>query len=129
MSDTDGGDAVDESAVLAQLKRLSPFVRRAGLLVTGREKLSRLGGGRIRLIICTKDLSENSLKEIRNDCPNIPIYRAFSSEMLAFLYGVENTKILGLKSNGLSSQVAKALQPYLLSANVIDNDKKKTVSS
>ena len=95
-----------------QLAPLASFARRAHLFVTGREKLHR-GSRGLAFVLITEDISENSRREVleRIACP---IYQALTAADVEALFGLANAKIVGFRKNGLSDNLAKSLQPFLV---------------
>ena len=99
-----------------RLAPLASFARRAHLFVTGREKLHRSARG-LAFVLITEDISENSRREVleRIACP---VYQALTAADVEALFGLDNAKIVGFRKNGLSDNLAKHLQPFLVVSQV-----------
>jgi hypothetical protein len=94
------------------LEKLAPFCRKAGVMVTGREKLARMGG-QLVFVMITSDLSNNSRREVLQRLP-VPVVEYGTTEEIKRLFGLENAKIIGFKKNSLSTQILEALKPFLV---------------
>ena len=105
-------DATPTPSLRDQLAPLASFARRAHLFVTGREKLHRSARG-LAFVLITEDISENSRRETLERC-NCPIYQALTTDDVKNLFGLENAKIVGFRKNGLSDNLARHLQPFLV---------------
>ncbi len=97
---------------LETLQKLAPFMRRARVVVNGRERLAHLGG-RLAFIVVTTDISENSRSQALHDFPG-PVYQCLTSEDVERLFGLKNTKELGVMRSALAEAVREDLTPYLL---------------
>lgn len=88
---------------------LAPFCRRAGILITGRKKLELLGN-KIAFILVAKDISANSLDEVLETFPALPVVQWGTSSDFHSLFGLENTKIIGVKRSSLAEQIFADMQ-------------------
>lgn len=88
---------------------LAPFCRRAGILVTGRKKLELLGN-KIAFILVANDISANSLDEVLETFPSIPVVQWGTSNDFHTLFDLENTKIIGVKRSSLAEQIFADMQ-------------------
>ena len=97
----------ENTNITPQLKSLAGFAQRAGLIINGREKLKRHLRS-LQCIILSTELSKNSLREAQHDY-NCPMYHCFTTAEIESLFGLKNTKILGLKQNQLSKNIEAML--------------------
>ena len=63
---------------LKPVERLFAFVRRAGILIVGRETLAR-SKSRLHFVLIAKNLSENSRREILAQYAHYPIVQRYAS--------------------------------------------------
>ena len=97
----------DAQSLFQTMKPLAGFAQRAGLVINGREKLRRSQGA-LQFILVGGDLSEKSRDEVLHTM-KCPVYQALDAQMLEELFGMKNTKILGLKKNPLAANLEKCL--------------------
>ncbi len=102
----------EEDVRREQVRRLAPFVQRAGVVETGRQRLSQ-HRNKLAFVLVTRDLSPNSLKETLREFP-CPVYQAFSPEDMEALWGFKGTKVVGFRRGSLSSSVQKLLKECLV---------------
>ncbi len=86
-----------------RIGKLAPFARRAGLAVTGREKLARMAS-KLEFVIVTTDATDNTADEIAHSV-HCPLLRVLTSEELHRLFGLENCRVAGFKKSSLSAQM------------------------
>lgn len=100
------------SSLPEALKRLAPFARRAGIIVTGREKLA-LRSRQLQLALIAVDAAENTVREIMQNvrCPH---YQALTGTELETLFGLKCCRVLGLLRSGLAEQIQQLLRPFAL---------------
>ena len=106
------------NALFDSLKHLAPFVLRARVVSTGREKLLQ-HRNQLAFLMVTEDISENSRREILRDFP-CPIYQALTAEQVETLFHFHNTKLLGFARNALSSQIQQLLKGRRLVAPSVE---------
>lgn len=94
------------------LTKLAPFCRKAGVVVTGRERMARLGR-KLGFIVITRDLSANSRKEAlqRYACP---IAEWGTMAEMKQWFGLDNAKIVGFLSHPLSKKLFEEFKPFLV---------------
>ncbi|MGN0866508.1 MAG: Gfo/Idh/MocA family oxidoreductase [Oligosphaeraceae bacterium] len=102
----------EEETRREQLRRLAPFVQRAGIAETGRQRLLQ-HRNKLAFVLVTRDLSPNSLKETLREFP-CPVYQAFSPEDVEAFLGFKGTKLVGFRRGSLSSSVQKILRGCLV---------------
>ncbi|MGI5923827.1 MAG: Gfo/Idh/MocA family protein [Lentisphaeria bacterium] len=90
--------------------KLAPFMRRAGQIEVGRERLAQVRKQLLCLLV-TEDLSDNSLRKIIEDF-DCPVYRHFNMADIERLFGYSGTKILGFRRSSLSSKLQGKLKPW-----------------
>ena len=93
------------------VERLFPFVLRSRILVVGRESLRRQRK-RLEFLLVTTDLSDNSLREVRKDFADTPVFLRYTSAELDALFGLQRTKLIGLRKSSLASAVARELAAF-----------------
>lgn len=101
------------NAILQAIRPIAPFIRRAGIVVTGREKLSRMAD-KLEFVLITADASENTVTEITRGV-GCPQYRALTSQHLAELFGLMNCRVAGFRKSSLAVQARHALSQYRIS--------------
>lgn len=106
-----------EEENLSQLKKLAPFVVRAGLAETGRQRLLQ-HRNKLAFMLITEDISENSREETLKDFP-CPIYQALTMADMAELFHLQGTKVVGFRRNVLSSQVQRCFKGCLIKAEAV----------
>ena len=107
--------------LMESLKRLAPFVIRARMVSTGREKLFQ-HRNQLAFLFVAEDLSENSRQEILRDFP-CPIYQGLTAEAFEELFHFHNTKMLGFSRGPLSTQIQQLLKGRRLVAPSVDSVK------
>ena len=89
------------------------FVKRTNNYVVGRDNLSRTKR-KLKFLLVTTDISENSLNKMKNEFNEIPIVQYYTSEDLENHFQVQKTKIIGFKKSPISDGVYKALKDWRL---------------
>ena len=95
------------------VENLFGFVNKTHNFVVGRENIKRLQN-KLKFILITEDISENSLKKVKLSFDNIPIIQHYTSEDLEKYFHVQQTKIIGFKKSGLSDSIFIALKDWRL---------------
>lgn len=108
LSETDGQG---HSHVPAQFAKLAPFALRAGVVTTGRHQLYRLHK-HMRFLLVTNDTSPRSVDEILNAFSDVPVVRAFTTDDIARLFNLRNTKVVGFRKSSLADSLLRILKPY-----------------
>ena len=99
------------------LMKLAPFCRKAGIVVTGRERMARLGG-KLGFVVITRDLSANSRKEAlqRYACP---IAEWGTPAEMKALFGLDNAKIVGFLAHPLSKKLFEDFKPFVIAREML----------
>lgn len=90
--------------------KLAPFARRAGVAITGRERLKRLGK-RLVFIWVTEDASERTVRELRADF-GCPVVRCLSSTDVERALGFRGTKVAGFVCSSLATSLYGACREH-----------------
>lgn len=90
----------------AEFSKLAPFARRAGVAVTGRERLARLTK-RLVFIWVTTDASERTVSELRGQFA-CPLVRCLTSADVERLVGYRGTKVVGFTRSSLAQALYRA---------------------
>ncbi len=106
-----------EEEKLSQLKKLAPFVVRAGLAETGRQRLLQ-HRNKLAFVLITEDISENSREETLKEFP-CPIYQALTMTDMAEFFHLQGTKVVGFRRNVLSSQIQRCFQGCQIKAEPV----------
>ena len=91
-------------------KKLAPFLRRAGVVEIGRERLLQIRK-RLAYVLISTDISENSRKMVLESFP-CPVYQCLTSEEIESLLGYRGTKLLGFHRSPLANSVLPDLRPH-----------------
>ena len=102
---------MSDPAAPATVERLFPFVRRAGVLIVGRETL-RHSKGKLHFVLVATDLSDSSRAEVLEDFKHYPVVQRFTSEDLERFFGIKNAKVVGLRKSDLAKSVYAELKQY-----------------
>ncbi len=87
------------------------FALRSRILVVGRDNLAR-EKSRLQFILITKDLSENSLENIKWDFRHYAVVRNYTTEDLEELFGLKSTKVVGFRKSDLARSLYAALKAF-----------------
>ena len=90
--------------------KLAPFARRAGVAVTGRERLKRLGR-RLAFIWVTEDASDRTVRELAGEFA-CPVVRCLSSADVERALGFRGTKVVGLTRSSLAASLYRASREH-----------------
>ena len=96
------------------LERLSPFMKRAGIVEVGRDRLHQVKN-KLQFLLVTEDASANSLAQMLRDF-DCPVYKALTMNDVERFFGYRGTKIIGFRRHPLSNELQAALKPYLVRA-------------
>lgn len=91
------------------VERLFPFVLRSRILLIGRETLQR-SKGKLHFVLITKDLSDNSRKEVLSEFGSYPIIQHYTSSELETHFGVKNAKVIGFAKSNLAQSIYAELK-------------------
>ena len=95
------------------VERLFPFVLRAGILMIGRDTLSR-NKGKLHFVLITEDISEAVRAEILADFKHYPVVQHYGPADLEKFFGVKGAKTLGFKKSSLAQSIYAELRQYRL---------------
>ena len=101
---------------MEMLRKLAPFMRRAGVLEVGRERLFQVRN-RLACLLVTTDLSANSMEKVLETF-RCPIFQCLTSQDIAELFGFQGTKIVGFRRSPLTRSVLPNLKPYRLKVSL-----------
>lgn len=104
---SDNGSVIDPNK--PAVERLFPFVLRARLLIAGRPALAR-ARKHLQFVLITKDVSENSQRQILQNFKTIPIIQCYESADLKGLFGLNHTKVVGFKKSSLARSIYSELK-------------------
>lgn len=90
---------------------LMAFCKRARNFLLGRETILRRRH-QLHFILMTRDISENSRKEILYKFRPYPIVHFGVSEEICRLLGIHNAKVIGFTKGGLSQSLYRCLKSY-----------------
>jgi len=91
---------------IAEFSKLAPFARRAGIAVTGRERLARLGK-RLVFVWVTTDASERTVRELQRQFA-CPLVCCLTSADVERLLGYQGTKVVGFVRSSLAQSLYRA---------------------
>ncbi len=92
-------------------ERLFPFVRRARILIVGRDNLAR-SRSKLHFLLITVDLSESSRSEILSQFAHYPIVQHYRMEDLQSFFGLKGTKVIGFAKSELAQSIYAALKQH-----------------
>jgi hypothetical protein len=88
--------------------KLAPFARRAGVAVTGRERLRRISK-QLTFLWVTEDASERTVRELQREF-TCPLVRFLTSAEVERLLGFQGTKVVGFTQSSLATSLYRACQ-------------------
>jgi len=88
-----------------------PFVKKAGILIIGREKLHH-SKSKLHFVLITRDISESSKAEILRDFAHYPVVQHYTPEELEGYFGIKNVKVLGFGKSGLAQSIYAELKEH-----------------
>ncbi|MDM7995474.1 MAG: hypothetical protein QUT30_07310 [Acidobacteriota bacterium] len=97
------------------VERLFAFVRRARILIAGRDMLAR-SKSRLHFVLIAEDLSENSRREILSEYAHYPVVQHYTSEELEKFFGIKRAKVLGFAKSGLAQSLYAELKSHRVNA-------------
>jgi len=97
------------------VERLFAFVRRARILIAGRDILAR-SKSRLHFVLIAEDLSENSRREILAAYAHYPVVQHYTSEELEKFFGIKGAKVLGFAKSGLAQSIYAELKSHRINA-------------
>ncbi|HSW40190.1 MAG TPA: hypothetical protein VLL97_11930, partial [Acidobacteriota bacterium] len=74
---------------------------------------------RLHFILITRDISDNSRKEILADFRHYPVVQHYTSEDLERFFGIKGARVLGFRKSGLAKSIYAALKHYRLGAPAV----------
>ena len=88
--------------------KLAPFARRAGVAITGRERLHRLSKHLVFLWV-TEDASERTVQELEREF-TCPLVRFLTTADVERILGFQGTKVVGFTQSSLATALHRACQ-------------------
>jgi hypothetical protein len=95
----------------SSVERLFAFVRRARILIVGRETLAR-SKSNLHFVLVTRDLSDASRSKILSEFAHYPVVQHYTEKDLEKFFGVKRTKVLGFAKSDLARSVYAELKEY-----------------
>jgi ribosomal protein L7Ae-like RNA K-turn-binding protein len=99
------------------VERLFPFVLRAGILMIGRETLSR-NKGKLHFVLITEDISEAVRAEILVDFKHYPVVQHYGPADLGKFFGIKGAKTIGFRKSGLAQSIYAELKEHRINQPV-----------
>ncbi len=99
------------------VERLFPFVLRAGILMIGRDTLSR-NKGKLHFVLITEDISEAVRDEILADFKHYPVVQHYGPADLEKHFGVKGAKTIGFTKSGLAQSIYAELKEHRINQPV-----------
>jgi hypothetical protein len=99
------------------VERLFPFVLRAGILMIGRDTLSR-NKGKLHFLLITEDISEAVRDEILVDFKHYPVVQHYGSADLEKHFGIKGAKTIGFTKSGLAQSIYAELKEHRINQPV-----------
>ncbi len=99
------------------VERLFPFVLRAGILIIGRDTLSR-NKGKLHFVLITEDISETVRDEILVDFKHYPVVQHYGPADLEKYFGIKGAKTVGFRKSGLAQSIYAELKEYRINLPV-----------
>lgn len=90
--------------------KLAPFARRAGVAITGRERLHRQSKDLVFLWV-TEDASERTVRELRGEF-TCPLMRFLTADDVERLLGFQGTKVVGFTASSLATSLFRECQGH-----------------
>lgn len=91
--------------------RMFPFVKKAGILIVGRENLHH-SKSKLHFVLITRDISESSRTEILRDFAHYPVVQYYTPEELGKYFGIKGVKVLGFAKSGLAQSIYAELKGH-----------------
>jgi len=108
---------MNNSAPIRPVERLFPFVLRAGILMIGRDTLSR-NKGKLHFVLITEDISEAVRDEILVDFKHYPVVQHYGPADLEKHFGIKGAKTVGFTKSGLAQSIYAELKEYRINQPV-----------
>lgn len=99
------------------VERLFPFVLRAGILMIGRDTLSR-NKGKLHFVLITEDISEAVRDEILADFKHYPVVQHYGPADLEKHFGIKGAKTIGFTKSGLAQSIYAELKEHRINQPV-----------
>ena len=99
------------------VERLFPFVLRAGILMIGRDTLSR-NKGKLHFVLITEDISEAVRDEILVDFKHYPVVQHYGPADLEKHFGIKGAKTIGFTKSGLAQSIYAELKEHRINQPV-----------
>jgi ribosomal protein L7Ae-like RNA K-turn-binding protein len=103
-----------DDEVKRKVLALLQFARKAGQLVHGFEACKKnIGSNKLKLLLLTKDISENTKDRImkfrENTAPNLPVREYGTQENLSAALGLPWTAVIGILDNNFAGKIVSYL--------------------
>lgn len=102
---------MSDAAPAKSVERMFPFVLKARILLIGRDTLRR-SRSKLHFLLITRDISENSRREILSDFAPYPIVQHYASEDLEKFFNLKGAKAIGFAKSGLAQSIYAELKEY-----------------
>ena len=99
------------------VERMFPFVRRAKILLIGRNTLRRKIG-KLHFVLITEDISEGVRAEILEDFRHYPVVQHYGPADLEKHFGVKGAKTIGFTKSGLAQSIYAGLKEHRINKPV-----------
>lgn len=99
------------------VERLFPFVLRAGILMIGRETLSR-NKGKLHFVLITEDISAAVRDEILVAFKHYPVVQHYGPADLEKHFGIKGAKTIGFTKSGLAQSIYAELKEHRINQPV-----------
>lgn len=102
---------------IRRVERLFPFVLRAGILMIGRDTLSR-NKGKLHFVLVTEDISEAVRDEILANFNHYPVVQHYGPADLEKHFGIKGAKTIGFTKSGLAQSIYAEMKEYRINQPV-----------
>jgi hypothetical protein len=92
------------------VERLFPLALKFRLLLVGRETIRR-AKSRLHFVLITRDISENSRREILNTFMHYPVVQHYTAADIERHFALKGTKVIGFKKSALAQAIYAELKP------------------
>jgi hypothetical protein len=93
------------------VEHLFPFVLRSRILLVGRATLARSKSD-LHFVLITRDISQNSRKEILSDFRHYPVIQCYTEKELEEFFGARGVKAIGFRKSGLAKSLYAGLKKH-----------------
>jgi hypothetical protein len=100
------------------VERLFPFVLRSGILMIGRDSLSR-SKRKLHFVLITEDISEAARRKILEDFKHYPVVQRYESADLERHFGIKGAKTVGFAKSDLAKSVYAEMKAHRINPPLI----------